>query len=91
METIRIAPFGTLFGVSFVIGAVFQLAMAILGVVLAFLSPALFHANGQAVTSPLQAIGVVLFMVICGLAANTVVAAAGSLTWVALRRVLPKD
>ena len=90
METIRTAPFGTLFGVSFVMGAVFQLAMAIAGVVIAFLSPGVFSANGQAMVSPIQAVGVVLFLVICGLAANTVVAAAGSIAWIGLRRILPK-
>ena len=91
METIRIAPFGTLFGVSFVVGAVFQLAMAVAGVVLAFASPGLFTAGGQAIANPLQAVGVVLFLVIVGLAANTAVAGAGSLIWVALRRMLPKE
>jgi nitric oxide reductase large subunit len=91
VETIRIAPFGTLFGVSFVVGAVFHLTMAILGVVLAFLTPGLFQANGQAVTSPLQAVGVVLFLAIIGLAANTLVAGAGSLIWIGLRKLLPKD
>lgn len=90
METIRTAPFGTLFGVSFVVGAVFQLAMAILGIVIAFLSPSLFTANGQAVTSALQAVGVVLFLAIVGLAANAAVAGLGSLVWVGLRRLLPK-
>ena len=91
METIRTAPFGTLFGVSFVMGAVFQLMMAIAGIVIAVISPGVFSAEGQAMTSPLQAIGVVLFLTIVGLAANTAVAGAGSAIWIALRRILPKD
>lgn len=91
METIRTAPFGTLFGVAFVVGAVFQLVAAILGIVMAFLTPTLFHANGQAVTTPIQAVGVVLFLAIFGLAANAAVSAGGAILWVAIRRLLPKD
>lgn len=91
METLRTAPFGTLFGAAFVVGAVFQLAMTILGIVLAFVSPSLFRANGQVMTDPLQAVGVVLFLAIFGLACNAAVSAGGAGLWVVLRRLLPKD
>lgn len=89
MEQLRTAGFGTLFATTFVVAASFQAAMALIGVVLAFTSPGLFSANGAPAGDPLQALGVVLFMLVFVLVLNAGTSALGSAIWIGVRRFLP--
>src|SRR5690606_6673732 len=62
MQYIRTASFGGLFTTTFLVAASFQIAFSLLGVVLAVLSPGLFNMNGVPATSPVGAIGVLIFL-----------------------------
>jgi hypothetical protein len=90
MDSLRSASFGALVAVSCTVGATFQVALVIVGLFVALLSPGVFKMNNAAATSPGQAIGVLLFLLVFGLVANVTISAAGSGIWVALRNWLPK-
>lgn len=89
MHYLKTASFGGLFTVTFGVAAAFQIAFSVLGLLLAFLSPGLFHMNGAAATSPMAAVGVLIFLLVVGLCMNAAMSALGSLTVMAVRRFLP--
>jgi hypothetical protein len=89
MDYLKNATFGGLFIVTFLVAATFQLAMAVLGIVLASLSPSLFQMNGVPATSPAQAIGTVLFILVVGLLVNAGMSAVGALLWLLVRKLVP--
>lgn len=89
MDYLKKATFGGLFLVTFVVAGTFQLVMAALGVLLAVLSPGLFHMNGVAAGSPAQAIGTLIFLLVFGLVINAGMAAIGSLLWMVVRLAIP--
>ncbi|HEY0104265.1 MAG TPA: hypothetical protein VGB60_12455 [Brevundimonas sp.] len=88
MNYIRTASFGDLFLVTFIVAASFQIAFSLLGVILAFTSPGLFHLNGAQATSPVGAIGALLFLLAFGLAMNAAISALGALLVLLWRRLL---
>ena len=90
MDYLKRAPFGGLFLVTFTVAATFQVLMALLGLLLAFLSPGLFFMNGAPATSPVQAVGVLLFLLVVGLVVNAGISAIGALLWMCVRIALPK-
>jgi len=90
MKTIRTAPFGDLFLTTFLVAASFQIAVSILGVILAFTSPGLFNMNGVPATSPTGAIGVLVFLLVVGLVVNAGMSALGALIVMGWRGLLPK-
>ncbi|MBU4239235.1 MAG: hypothetical protein KKD26_08275, partial [Alphaproteobacteria bacterium] len=90
MDYLKRAPFGGLFLVTFTVAATFQVLMALLGLLLAFLSPGLFFMNGAPATSPVQAVGVLLFLLVVGLVINAGISAIGALLWMGVRIALPK-
>lgn len=90
MDYLKRAPFGGLFLVTFTVAATFQVLMALLGLLLAFLSPGLFFMNGAPATSPVQAVGVLLFLLVVGLVINAGISAIGGLLWMGVRIALPK-
>ncbi|QBX38561.1 hypothetical protein E4M02_09410 [Brevundimonas sp. S30B] len=89
MNYLRTAPFGGLFTVTFSVAAAFQIAFALLGLLLAVLSPGLFQMNGEPATSPAGAIGVLLFLLVFILIVNAGMSALGAVIVLAVRRVLP--
>ena len=89
MHYLRTASFGGLFSVTFGVAAAFQVAFSILGLLLAVLSPGLFHMNGAAATSPMAAVGVLIFLLVVGLCMNAGMSALGALVVMAVRRFLP--
>lgn len=89
MDYLKNANFAGLFIVTFVVAATFQLAMTTLGLLLAFLSPGLFQMNGVPATSPVQAIGTLVFLLVFGLVINAGMSAIGALIWMLIRQVLP--
>jgi len=78
MGQLRTSSFAILFSVTFVVAATFQVAMSLLSVLLAVLSPGLFQMNGEMATSPGQALGVLVFLLVIGLIINAGMAAVGS-------------
>ncbi|MBI2260440.1 MAG: hypothetical protein HYU62_02100 [Caulobacterales bacterium] len=90
MHYIRTASFGGLFMVTFLVAASFQLAFSILGVILAVLSPGLFNMNGVPASSPIAAIGVLIFLLVFGLAMNAAMSALGALVVMLWRNLLPQ-
>jgi hypothetical protein len=88
MELLKSATFGALFGVTFTVAATFQVTMALLGLILAFTTPALFTMNGAPAESPIQAIGVVIFLLVMVLVFNAAISAIGSGLWIGARRLL---
>lgn len=90
MHYLKTASFGGLFTVTFGVAAAFQIAFSILGVLLAFLSPGLFHMNGAPATSALGAIGVLIFLLVFGLFINAAMSALGALVVMGVRHFLPK-
>lgn len=89
MHYLKTASFGDLFTVTFGVAAAFQVAFSVLGLLLAVLSPGLFHMNGAAATSPVAAVGVLLFLLVVGLFMNAAMSALGALVVMAVRRFLP--
>ncbi|MFN3931821.1 MAG: hypothetical protein ACK4JY_08750 [Brevundimonas sp.] len=90
MHYIRTASFGGLFTTTFLVAASFQITLAILGLVLAVLSPGLFNMNGVPATSPAGAIGVLIFLLCFALFMNAAISAIGAAIVLAWRRFLPK-
>ena len=91
MDYLRRGSFGALFGVTFTIAATFQILMALIGLVVAVTAPGFFKMNGAPAATPLQAIGVDLFLLIVLLLLNTMISATGSGVWLLIRRFLPKS
>lgn len=89
MSYLRTASFGGLFSVTFTVAAAFQATFAMLGLLLAVLSPGLFQMNGEPATSPLAAIGVLIFLLVFGLTMNAAMSALGALVVLAVRRFFP--
>jgi hypothetical protein len=79
---IRKASFGELFGTAFAVGLAFDAGVFVLGLILALLSPGLFHSGPPgaqvAASSPPQAIGVLVLLTVFALVANLVVSAGGA-------------
>ena len=90
MDYLKQGTFGALFGVTFTIAATFQVLMALLGLVIAVLSPDIFKMNGAPAAGPLQAIGVDLFLLVAMLLMNAMISAVGSGVWLLVRRAFPK-
>jgi ABC-type siderophore export system fused ATPase/permease subunit len=86
---LRTAAFGGLFTVTFTVAAAFQLAMSALGILLVVLSPGLFQMNGVPATSPVQALGTLLFLLAMGLVMNAGISAVGALIWLLVRKLVP--
>jgi len=86
---LRRLTFGDLFLASFTVGACFAIGLGLLGALSAFMAPGMFSTGQGAAQSPVQALGVDLFLVVVCLAFNLVVSGAGSAIWVLVRRVLP--
>lgn len=89
MNFIKTASFGTIFGTAFIVTATAQLAFGLLGIVLAILAPGMFHMNGAPATSPVGAIGVLVFLLVVGLIMNATVNVCGAAILMGVRRFLP--
>lgn len=89
VDYLKTAPFGGLFTVTFIVAATFQVTMSLLGVVMAFTAPGMFHMNGATAANPGQAIGTLLFLLAFGLMMNAAMSALGAGIWLFLRRFLP--
>jgi len=89
MNTIRNGSFAELFVTTFIVAAAFQIGMSVLGILMAVLAPGLFHMNGQAATSPVGAIGVLVFMLVIVLLFNAMISVVGAGIVMGLRRFLP--
>lgn len=89
MNILRTAGFGELFGVTFTVAATFQLTLAALGVVTAFLSPGFFNMGAVPASNPAQALGVLIMFTAMLLAMNAMISAAGAGLWLLFRRWLP--
>lgn len=90
MNYLRTASFGGLFTVTFAVAAAGQVTLSILGLLFAILAPGMFQMNGAVATSPVQAIGALLFLLVFGLFMNAGMSAIGSLTWLGVRRAFGK-
>lgn len=90
MNYLKTASFGGLFTVTFAVAAASQVMLSILGILFAFLAPGMFQMNGAAATSPVQAIGALLFLLVFGLFMNAGISAIGALIWLGLRRAFGK-
>ncbi len=90
---IRKATFGELFGTAFVVGAAFDGALFVAGLLMAILSPGVFHAGAPgaqvAASSPAQAIGILVLLTVFALLANLVVSSAGAGLLVIGRSLVP--
>jgi hypothetical protein len=91
MHYIRTASFGGLFTTTFLVAASFQIAFALLGVIMAVLSPGLFTMNGSPATSPVGAIGVLIFLLCFSLFMNAAISALGALIVLGWRRFIPQS
>jgi ABC-type siderophore export system fused ATPase/permease subunit len=89
MNYLKTAPFGGLFAVTFTVVAAFQITMSLLGLILVFISPGLFKMNGAAAANPVQAAGVLVYLLVFGLFMNAGMSALGSAIWLGVRRFLP--
>ena len=76
------ASFGALFGTAFVVGAAFQAALFVLGLLMAVLSPGVFRSGPPGAqipaSSPAQAIGVLILITVVGIILNLVVSSGGA-------------
>jgi len=90
MEYLRTASFAGLFTTAFAVGAASQLALSIAGVLLALTSPGMFNMNGIAATTPIQAFGPLIFLLVAGLFFNAGFSALGSACWLLVRRWFPR-
>ncbi|WP_168075758.1 hypothetical protein [Caulobacter sp. SSI4214] len=89
MQYLRTASFGALFGVTFTVAATFQVAMTLFGLIGAVLAPGIFKMNGAPASSPVQAIGVLVFLLGVCLVVNAGISAAGAGLWLGVRRFFP--
>ena len=90
MSFLRTASFGNLFTVAFTIAATCQVAMTLLGVITVFASPGVFKMNGVAASDPVQAFGVLVFLLVFCVFINAGMSAVGSAIWLLVRRALPR-
>lgn len=90
MAFLRVAGFGGLFQVTFVVAATFQLALGLVCLVSAFFAPSAFTLNGAPAQNLGQALTAVTFIVMALLAMNLPISAAGAGLWLLVRRILPK-
>lgn len=91
MSFLRTASFGGLFLTTFVVAATCQVAFSLLSVLIAVMAPGAFNMNGEAATNPVQALGVLLFLLIFGLFMNAAISAIGAGLWLGVRRLLPRQ
>lgn len=90
MDISRSASFGSLFAATFTVGAGFQLAASVIGMVFAALAPGGFTLNGRPATHTGEAIAAVLVMLLAGMILNTAIAAGGSGVWLLVRKLILK-
>lgn len=88
MELLRTAQFATLFIVTFVVAATFQIAMAFVGLIIAMLTPSFFKMNGAPAANTAQAVVVLILILLFVLLLNAAMSAAGSGIWLATRRLI---
>jgi len=89
MHYLRTASFGGLFGVTFAVAASCQVALTLLGLIAAFMAPGIFKMNGEAANNPIQAVGVLIFMLGVFLVLNAGMSALGAGLWLSVRKLLP--
>lgn len=90
MGYLRAASFGGLFSVTFAVAATCQVVLSLIGIAAAVMAPGIFKMNGQPAANPVQAIGVVVFLLLFGLMMNAGISAIGSGLWISLRTLLPR-
>jgi hypothetical protein len=90
VETLKTGNFGSLFQVTFVVAATFQIAAALLGLLFAFLAPGGFNVNGRPATNPGEAIVAVVIMLVVGMLLNAAISAGGAGLWLLVRKLLFK-
>lgn len=90
MGYLRTASFGGLFSVTFAVAATCQVVLSLIGIAAAVMAPGIFKMNGQPAANPVQAIGVVVFLLLFGLMMNAGISAIGSGLWISLRTLLPR-
>ncbi|HKR89956.1 MAG TPA: hypothetical protein VJS38_17435 [Phenylobacterium sp.] len=91
------ATFGELFGAAFAVGLAFDAALFVLGLLAAIIQPGFFHSGVTpgtqvAASSPAQAIGVLVLMMLFAVIANLLVSSGGAGLTVLGRflKILPK-
>lgn len=89
MQYLRTASFGGLFGVTFTVAAACQVALTLFGLVAAVMAPGVFKMNGAPATNPIQAMGVLVFLLGVCLMLNAGMSALGAALWLGVRRLLP--
>lgn len=89
MHYLRTASFGGLFGVTFTVAASCQVAMTLFGLIAAVMAPGVFKMNGAPATNPVQAIGVLAFLLGVCLILNAGMSALGAGLWLGVRKMLP--
>jgi hypothetical protein len=89
MPFLRSASFGGLFAVTFTIAATCQVAFSVLGLLMVATTPGMFKMNGASATNPIQALGVLVFLLAVFLAMNAAISAMGAGLWLLVRRALP--
>lgn len=87
---LRAASFGGLFSVTLAVAATCQVVLSLIGIAAAVMAPGIFKMNGQPAANPVQAIGVVVFLLLFGLMMNAGISAIGSGLWISLRTLLPR-
>lgn len=87
---LRTASFGGLFSVTFAVAATCQVVLSLIGIAAAVMAPGIFKMNGQPAANPVQAIGVLVFLLLFGLMMNAGMSAIGSGLWISLRTLLPR-
>jgi hypothetical protein len=90
MQYLRTASFGGLFAVTFTVAATCQVILSLLGLIAVAAAPGIFKMNGAPATNPLEAFGVLVFLVIFCLFINAGMSALGSAFWLVARRLLPR-
>jgi len=89
MQYLRTASFSGLFGVTFTVAASCQVALTLLGLIAAVMAPGVFKMNGAPATNPIQAIGVLVFLLGVCLMLNAGMSALGAGLWLGVRKLLP--
>ena len=90
MDTLRTASFGTLFQVTFLVAATFQVAAFLLSLLFAILAPGGFNLNGRPAQNVGEAIIVIVMMLVAGMLMNAAISAGGSGLWLLVRKLLFK-
>ena len=90
MDTLRSATFGTLFQVTFLVAAAFQVAAAALGLVFAVFAPGGFTLNGRPAANSGEAVMAVIIMLVMVLLLNLAISAGGAGLWLVIRRLIWK-